>query len=71
MDTGLAGVIAAGLAAIASIITALIAKRAVNNTKPISNGFAKDTIRRLDRIETLITHHIEEHADSDVRRRTR
>lgn len=59
----------AAIGAVGSIVAAWVAHRVARNTKPISNGFAADTFRRLDRIEELILDHIESHANADVRRK--
>lgn len=59
----------ATIGATGSIAAAYVARQVHRNTKPISNGFASDTLRRLDRIEALILNHIEAHADSDVQRK--
>jgi predicted TIM-barrel enzyme len=60
---------AQGIAAAGAVTAAWVASRVHRNTKPISNGFAPGVVRRLDRIEQLITDHIKAHADSDVRKK--
>jgi predicted TIM-barrel enzyme len=60
---------AQGIAAAGAVTAAWVAARVHKQTKPISNGFAPGVVRRLDRIESLITDHIKAHADSDVRRK--
>lgn len=59
----------ASIGAVGAVAAAWIARQAQRNTKPLSNGFAGDVTRRLDRIECLITSHIQAHADHDVSRR--
>jgi cation transporter-like permease len=61
--------VVATIGALGSIAAAYIAHKAHKNTKPISNGFAPETIQRLVRIEDLIVDHIADHAQSDVRRK--
>lgn len=67
--TELVTVIVAIVGACGSIVAAYVARQAQHNTRPISNGFAGDVTRRLDRIESLIQHHIQTHADNDVAKR--
>ena len=69
MDHDYAIIIVAAIGAIGSTIAAWVSRQAVKQTKPISNGFAPDIKRRLDRIEQLITNHIEQHANNDVRKK--
>lgn len=68
MDAGIAAVVVASIAAVASILSTIISAKAARNTKPIGNGFASDVVRRLGRIETLIVNHLEDHAGNDLRR---
>lgn len=56
----------ASIGAIGSILAALVARRAEKNTRPVSNGFAGETLHRLNRIELLVTDHIQAHANSDL-----
>lgn len=44
------------------------AKRAKSNTKATSNGFAGRVTGALERIENKLDHHIQSHADNDIRR---
>jgi hypothetical protein len=60
---------ATSIAATGSVVAAWVATRVHRQTKPIGNGFAHGVVKRLDRIETLITEHINAHATSDVRKR--
>ena len=64
--TATAAVIVATVGAVGSVMAAWVARQARNNTQPISNGFAKDTLGRLDRIEGLIIAHIASHATHDL-----
>lgn len=65
----LVSIAVASIGAIGACVAAFISHTTQRNTKPISNGFAADTTRRLDRIEGLITGHIQAHADHDVARK--
>ena len=57
----------AGVAA-AFIFTSWQSFRANKQTKATGNGFAKHVKESLDRIEGKIDRHIEDHAESDLRR---
>ena len=59
----------AAIAALGSILSAWLALKAQKNTKPLSNGFAGDVIRRLDRIEGAILNHLEDHAEAELKKR--
>lgn len=63
--------VAQAIAAAGAVTAAWVASRVHRNTKPISNGFAPGVVKRLDRIESLITDHINAHADADVHRKKR
>jgi hypothetical protein len=69
MDASVASVVVAAIAAVGTVIAARLAHRAERNTRPTSNGFAGETIRRLERIEGLIVGHLEDHAEHDLRTR--
>lgn len=62
----LVAIAVASIGAVGAIVAAWVARQARDNTKPISNGFAKDTLGRLDRIEGLIIAHIASHAAHDL-----
>ena len=49
------------LAAFISGIAAVKASKAVKNTKNTANGFAHTVLDALERIETRIDHHIDNH----------
>lgn len=68
MESAIA-LVAQGIAAVGAVTAAWVANRVARNTKPLGNGFAPGVVRRLDRIESLITDHINSHADADVHRR--
>lgn len=59
----------AAIGAAGSIVAAWVAHKARQNTKPISNGFAPETLTRLARIEELIIDHINDHAKVSIRRK--
>lgn len=75
MDTAtIATVCVAVISSGGSVLAAYVARQVHhvrNNTAPISNGFAGDVTRRLERIELLITNHLEDHAAADVAARRR
>jgi len=50
------------LAAFISGIAAVKASKAVKNTKNTANGFAHTVLDALERIETRIDHHIDNHS---------
>lgn len=61
------------------------ADKAASNTKPVSNGFTKDVLRALDKLQAgqerteqqlddvrgLVTEHLQAHATADVQQRPR
>lgn len=61
-----ASVTVATIATAGTLVAAWLAHRAERNTRPISNGFAGDVTRRLERIEVLIVNHLEDHAERDL-----
>lgn len=58
----------ASIGAGGSVVAAWVAHKANKNTKPISNGFAPDTIQRLARIEDLLIQHLNDHANNRSKR---
>lgn len=66
MLTAMVAISVASIAACGTVVSSWIAHRAEKNTRPISNGFASETLTRLGRIETLIVNHLEDHAESDL-----
>lgn len=58
----------AAIGALGSVVAAWVARQAVRNTRPLSNGFAGDITSRLSRIEDLIVNHINDHAKSHIKR---
>jgi hypothetical protein len=59
----------AAIGALGSVVAAWVARQAVRNTRPLSNGFAGDITGRLTRIEDLIVNHINDHAQSNIKRK--
>jgi len=64
----LVSIIVATIGAGGAVFAARVARQARDNTRPISNGFASDTLHRLDRIEGLIIAHIASHAAHDLQK---
>lgn len=64
-------VVVAAISAAGAIMAAYAARQAQKNTKPISNGWSSDVVRRLERIETAILNHLEDHAEAELKRRRR
>lgn len=62
----LAALAVATIGAVGSVVAAYVAHKARQNTKPISNGFAPETLARLARIEELVTNHINDHAQYSI-----
>lgn len=54
-------VLAGTLPAIISGVAVFYSSRAEKNSRPVSNGFARHVTDSLDRIETRLDRHIENH----------
>lgn len=64
-----ASVAVATIAAAGTVTAAILTRKVEQNTRGVSNGFAGDTTRRLERIEQLIVDHLDDHAQRDLMRR--
>lgn len=61
-EAAIAGVIPA----IISAIAVFFSSKAEKNSRPVSNGFASHVLKSLDRIETRLDNHIENHTIKDT-----
>lgn len=54
-------ILAGTVPAIISGIAVFYSSRAEKNSRPVSNGFAKHVLASLDRIESRLDRHVEDH----------